>query len=214
MTNLDYTPDNLATLDWTPAELAIDVDTADLLFRDARTAQTFTDEPVGGEQLRAIYDLVKWAPTSMNIQPLRIALIASPQARERLLGHMASGNRARTVAAPMVVVLAADVDFHEELPRVMPVNPNARSLFADESRREGAAQLNTALQMGYFIIGVRAAGLAAGPMGGFDADGVSREFFPDGRHRALLVVNIGHPAEGSYRPRQPRLDYEDVVTTW
>ena len=68
--------------------------------------------------------------------------------------------------------------------------------------------------MGYFILGVRAAGLAAGPMGGFDADAVSREFFPDGRHRAMLVVNIGHPAPDAYRPRQPRLDYEDVVTVW
>ena len=79
--------------------------------------------------------------------------------------------------------------------------------------RTGAATLNTSLQIGYFIIGVRAAGLAAGPMGGFDADGVSQEFFPDGRHRALLVVNIGQPSDEAFRPRQPRLDYDEVVTT-
>jgi 3-hydroxypropanoate dehydrogenase len=76
-----------------------------------------------------------------------------------------------------------------------------------------AAHTNAVLQAGYFIVGVRAAGLVAGPMGGFDADAVSREFFPDGRHRVFLVVNLGHPAEASYRPRQPRLDFDEVVTT-
>jgi 3-hydroxypropanoate dehydrogenase len=72
---------------------------------------------------------------------------------------------------------------------------------------------NTSLQIGYFLIGVRAAGLVAGPMGGFDADGVAAEFFPDGRHRVLLVVNIGHPAQSAFRPRLPRLDFDEVVTT-
>ncbi len=214
MTDLDLTPDSLDTLDWTPTDLAVDAETADRLFRDAHTAHAFTDEPVDAEQLHAVYDLIKWAPTAMNTQPLRMALVASPDARARLATHMAEGNRAKTAAAPMVVVLAADLDFHEELPRVLPVNPKASAAFADPARRESAAQLNTALQMGYFILGVRAAGLAAGPMGGFDADAVSREFFPDGRHRAMLVVNIGHPAPDAYRPRQPRLDYADVVTVW
>ena len=71
---------------------------------------------------------------------------------------------------------------------------------------------NTSLQIGYFLIGVRAAGLVAGPMGGFDADGVATEF-PDGRHRALLVVNVGHPADSAFRARLPRLDFDEVVTT-
>ena len=53
----------------------------------------------------------------------------------------------------------------------------------------------------------------AGPMAGFDAQAVSRAFFPDGRHRVFMVVNLGHPCEESYRPRQPRLAYDEVVTT-
>lgn len=213
MTQLEISPTVLAEYDFDfDADLAIGSDVADLLFRDAHTANAFTDAPVSDAHLKAVYDLIKWGPTAMNTQPLRVALIQSGEARERLVAHMAEGNKAKTLAAPLVAVLAADLDFHDEMPKVFPVNPGAKAAFADETMRAGAATLNTSLQIGYFIIGVRAAGLAAGPMGGFDAEGVSREFFPDGRHRAMLVVNIGHPSDEGFRPRQPRLDYDEVVT--
>src|SRR3954451_14187727 len=87
----------------------------DLLFREARPANTFTDEPVTDEQVAAIYDLVRWAPTAMNMQPLRVTLVRSDDARARLLDHLAPGNRAKTGSAPLVAVLTADTDFHELL---------------------------------------------------------------------------------------------------
>lgn len=194
--------------------LVLDSAAQDLLFRQARTANAFSAEPVTDEQVRAIYDLVKYAPTAFNQQPLRIVLIRSDQARERLLGHMSEGNRPKTAAAPLVAVLAADYEFHEELPTQYPRFPQAKELlFAERPVREKSAALNAALQIGYFIIGVRAAGLAAGPMTGFDADGLTKEFFPDGEHRVMAVVNVGRPGEKAYHPRHPRLDYDEVVTT-
>jgi 3-hydroxypropanoate dehydrogenase len=42
-----------------------------LLFTEARTANTFSDRPVTGEQLREIYELMKWGPTWSNTLPLR-----------------------------------------------------------------------------------------------------------------------------------------------
>ena len=214
MTDLDISPADLAAFEADfDRPLAISPRVQDLLFRDARTGYAFTDEPVTDDEMRAIYDLIKWAPTSMNSQPLRIVLIRTPEARARLLGHVSEGNKAKTASAPLVAVLAADLDFHEELPKIFPVNPGARNGFANEERRERAAVFNASLQIGYFLIGVRAAGLVAGPMGGFDADGVAAEFFPDGRHKALLVVNIGHPADSAFRPRLPRLDFDEVVAT-
>ena len=214
MTDLDLSPADLAAFEADfDRPLAISPQVQDLLFRDARTGYAFTDEPVSDDEMRAIYDLIKWAPTAMNSQPLRIVLIRTPEARARLLGHVSEGNKAKTSSAPLVAVLAADLDFHEELPKIFPVNPGARNGFANEERRERAAVFNTSLQIGYFLIGVRAAGLVAGPMGGFDADGVAAEFFPDGRHKALLVVNIGHPADSAFRPRLPRLEFDEVVAT-
>lgn len=198
----------------TQDHIALSDDVQDLLFREARTANTFTDEPVTDEQMRAVYDLVKWAPTSMNIQPLRVVLVRSPEARARLLEHMSPGNKAKTESAPLVAILAADVDFHDELPRVFPHKPDARDQFArNPAGREHMARFNATIQVGYFILGVRAAGLAAGPMTGFDAGGVNADFFPDGTHKALAVINIGQPGENAWFSRNPRLDYDEVVTT-
>jgi len=193
--------------------LVLDPAAQDLLFREARTANTFTDEPVTDEQVQAIYDLVKYGPTAFNQTPLRITLVRSPEARERLVKHMAEGNQPKTATAPLVAILAADNEFHEELPELLPHFPQAKDLFFSErSAREGAASLNAALQAAYFIIGVRAAGLAAGPMTGLDFEGVRKEFLDDD-HTPLMVVNIGKPGEGAWFPRSPRLDIDEVITT-
>jgi 3-hydroxypropanoate dehydrogenase len=193
--------------------LALAPEAQELLFTGARTANTFSTEPVTEEQIRSVYDLIKYAPTAMNGQPLRVVLVRSDEARERLVTQMAAGNKAKTAAAPLVAILAADVDFHDELHRTFPHFAGARDLFVDdEAGRTETAVHNGFLQVAYFILGVRAAGLAAGPMAGFDALGVEKEFFTDGRHKVLAVVNIGQPGEAAWSDRLPRLEYDDVVT--
>ncbi|MEU4777250.1 malonic semialdehyde reductase [Micromonospora sp. NPDC023633] len=183
-----------------------------LLFTDARTANTFTDEPVTDEQLQAIFELAKFPPTAANTQPLRILYVRAGEARTRLVAHMNEGNQAKTASAPMVAVLAADTDFHEFIPQVFPIRPQMRdSLAGNPDARERMARFNATLQIGYYLLAVRAAGLAAGPMAGFDADAVDREFFADSTWKTLLVVNIGRPGENAWFPRLPRLDYTDVV---
>ncbi|MFD6886885.1 malonic semialdehyde reductase [Streptomyces sp. NPDC059957] len=193
--------------------LVLDAAAQDLLFREARTANTFSDEPVTEEQVQAIYDLVKFGPTAFNQTPLRITLVRSPEARERLVKHMSEGNQAKTSAAPLVAILSADNEFHEELPQLLPHFPQAKDVFFSERPlREQSALLNSALQAAYFIIGVRAAGLAAGPMTGVDPAGVEKEFL-DADHTLLMVVNIGKPGEDAWFARSPRLEFDQVVTT-
>lgn len=193
--------------------LVLDPAAQDLLFREARTANAFTDEPVTDEQVQAIYDLVKYGPTAFNQTPLRVVLVRSAEARERLVPHLSEGNRAKTAAAPLVAILAADNEFHEELPNLFPAFPQAKdAFFAERPVRERSAGLNAALQAAYFIVGVRAAGLAAGPMTGFDPEGVRKEFLDDD-HTPLMIVNIGKPGENASYPRAPRLAYDEVVTT-
>jgi 3-hydroxypropanoate dehydrogenase len=178
------------------------------LFEAARTANAFSDQPVSEEELRAIYDMVKWGPTAMNSQPLRIAWVTTPEAHARLVPLMSPGNQAKSAQAPVVALVAVDLDFHEHLGSTFPHNPNAKDAFADDDVRHGIAQMNGAIQLGYLIVAVRAAGLAAGPMTGLDRAAVAEEFFPGGRHLVLAAVNIGHPAEDAYRPRNPRLPFE------
>ena len=192
---------------------ALDDAAADLLFREARTAYRFTNEPVTPEQVERLHDLLRHPPTAMNTQPLRVVLVSTPEAKERLLPYLGEGNRAKAASAPLVAILAADTDFHETLPRLLPHAPGAKDMFADDARREQAARFNATLQAGYFLLAVRAVGLDAGPMGGFDAAGVDRDLLGDGSLRSLLVVNIGHVAEDGTFPRSPRLDRDEVFIT-
>ncbi|MFC9967428.1 malonic semialdehyde reductase [Nocardia ignorata] len=193
--------------------LALDAAAQDMLFRAARTANTFTDEPVTDEQFRAVYELVKFGPTSMNQQPLRGVLVRSDGAKSKLVEAMTDRNKDKTARAPLTVVVAADLDFHDELPKLVPFMKNPQNVFADPAVREPSATFNAALQVAYLIVGIRAAGLAAGPMVGFDSDAVRREFFPDGRHVPLCVINIGKPGPDAWMGRLPRLEYDEVFAT-
>jgi 3-hydroxypropanoate dehydrogenase len=183
-----------------------------LLFTEARTANTFSDEPVTDAELAAIWDLAKWGPSSANTQPLRVLYVHTGEARERLVKHMFENNAPKTATAPATAVLAIDSSFHEHIPTLLPFRPEMREVLEENPElREGLGQFNAALQAGYFIISVRAHGLAAGPMGGFDKPGMDAEFFPDGRWKSILVVNIGHPGENPWMGRLPRLGQEDVI---
>ncbi|MGC3955619.1 MAG: malonic semialdehyde reductase [Propionicimonas sp.] len=182
------------------------------IFTDAHTAYRFTDEPVSDEQLQAIYHLTKFAPTAMNSQPLRITFVRSDEAKQRLLPLLNPGNRAKSASAPVIAILAADTDFHDHLPRIAPQNQGAREHLAgnDDARARMAAN-NAWLQAGAFILAVRATGLDAGPMGGFDADGVDAEFFPGTGLRSFLVVNLGVGATDGFFPRNPRLEFDEAA---
>src|ERR1700722_9908783 len=183
-----------------------------LLFTDARTANTFAPTPVTDAELSDIWELAKWAPTAANSQPLRVLYVRTPEGRERLVEHMADGNKAKTLSAPAVAVLAVDTRFHEHIPTLLPFRPELRDVFeANEEMRAGTGTFNATLQAGYFILAVRAQGLAAGPMAGFDAAGIDADFFPDGRWHSILVVNIGHPGTDPWFDRLPRLDHEDTL---
>lgn len=182
------------------------------LFTSARTANTWTDTPVTDEELASIWELAKWAPTSANIQPLRVLYVRPGEGRRRLVTHMNDGNKAKTQAAPAVAVLALDTRFHEHIPAVFPHRPELKDVYeANEAMRENGGRLNATLQAGYFILAIRAHGLAAGPMTGFDSAGLDADFFPDGRFKSFIVVNIGHPGESAWMQRLPRLDHEDVI---
>ena len=202
---------SLDDLDFTPTGLAVGDDVADLLFREARSVNTFADGEVTDEQIHAVYDLVRWGPTMMNTVPLRLLLVRTPEARERLAAHMAEGNRARVLGAPLTIVAAADPNFHEHLDVLLPHLPGARDRFPDAAAREAIARSSAMLQIGYLIVGLRAAGLHVGPMSGMDASGIDGEFFGASGWKSLVVLNVGTPAgpEAS-RPRAPRLEFAQV----
>lgn len=209
------------TLSPSETALVLDEQTADLLFREARTVNTFSADEITDAQLAAVYDLVRWGPTAMNTSPMRVLVVRSPEGRARLAAHMAGGNRAKTERAPLSLVVATDVDFHEHMGRLAPhMAAVAEGLAGAPEARAAMARDNAFLQAGYLIVGLRAAGLHAGPMGGFDAAALDADLLAGTSWRSVLVINVGQaPAEhddlstpATY-PRQTRLDFTEVART-
>jgi 3-hydroxypropanoate dehydrogenase len=181
----------------------------DQAFRLARTFNKFRPEPVSEETLRRLYELLKWGPTSMNAQPGRFVFLRSAQARQRLEPALSAGNRDKTLAAPVVVIVATDTRFHEFLPEQFPAFPGGRALFeGNAALSEATAARSGTLQGAYLILAARMLGLDCGPMSGFDAAKVDAEFFPDGRWKANFLVNLGYGDASGNHPRGPRLPFE------
>ena len=203
---------DLSALDFTPGELAVSAQVADLLFRDAHSVNTFTDTDVPDAQVQEAYELLRWGPTALNTVPLRLLLVRTPEAKARLAAHMSPGNRDRVLAAPLSIVAAADVNFHEHLGTLVPHMPNAREMFAEDAvAREAMARTSALIQVGYLIVSLRATGLHAGPMGGMDAASIDAGFFGENGWKSLLVVNVGTPSgPDAARPRAPRLEFDQV----
>lgn len=185
----------------------------DLLLRDARTVNTFTDEHVDPAEIEAAYGDLRWGPTAMNISPLRLAVIPRGAARERLATHLAEANRAKTLAAPLTVVAAADPAFHTHLATLAPHRSGlADSLEGNLEQRRSMARTNGLIQVGYLIVTLRARGLQVGPLGGFDAAGVDADLLVDRGWQSLLVLNVGRAAaDGGTHPRAERLAAADAV---
>ncbi|HSD36986.1 MAG TPA: malonic semialdehyde reductase [Rhodocyclaceae bacterium] len=183
----------------------------DLAFRNARTFNKFSDKPVTDETLHAIFDLMKWGPTSLNSQAGRFVFLRSKESRERLRPALSAGNLDKTMAAPVTVIVAIDNQFYEHLPTLFPAY-DARPMFLSKPElAEKTGFRDGTLQGAYFIIAARMLGLDCGPMAGFDADKVNAEFFADGKWRANFLINLGYgDATGNY-PRNPRLSFEQAT---
>lgn len=197
----------------------------DLLFREARTHSAWLDKPVGDETLRALYDLMKWAPTSANTNPARILFLRTSEAKQRLLPALAEGNIEKTMSAPVTAIIAYDLHFYDKLPKLFPAKPAYRENFLNDPQLvEVTARRNSSLQGGYFILAARALGLDCGPMSGFDNAKVDQEFFNCGKEldpgqqdfftaghlRSNFLCNLGYGDASRLFPRQPRLDFDEA----
>jgi 3-hydroxypropanoate dehydrogenase len=199
----------------------------DLIFRNARSHSAWLDKPVSDDQLRDLYDTMKWGPTSANASPARFVFIRSKQAKERLRPTLAPGNVEKTMAAPVTVIVAYDLKFYEKLPRLFPHSPSMRQLFASNPQLvEMTAQRNSTLQGAYLIIAARALGIDCGPLSGFDnamldreffdagreCEDCDQEFFPEGHVKSNFLVNLGYGDPTKLQARHPRLEFGEACT--
>jgi 3-hydroxypropanoate dehydrogenase len=182
----------------------------DLLFREARTHNSWADEPVSDTILHAVYELAKMGPTSANCSPMRVVFVKSREAKERLKPALSVGNLEKTMKAPVTAILAYDLGFHEHLPRLFP-HDDARSWFAGKPELiKTTAFRNGTLQGAYLMLAARALGLDCGPMSGFDNAKVDAEFFPESSVRSNFLCNLGHGDPSGLFPRSPRFAFDEA----
>jgi len=181
----------------------------DLLFRNARTYNGYIDRPVTEDQLHAIWDLMKFGPTSANMLPARIIWCVSRESKDRLAALASGTNGPKIQAAPVTAIIGMDLEFYEHLPRLFP-HADARSWFAGNDKLiEVSAFRNSSLQGGYFIMAARALGLDTGPMSGFDNDAVDAAFFAGSKVKSNFICTVGYGDPATIFDRSPRPDFGD-----
>lgn len=185
----------------------------DLLFRQARTHNGWQQKPVTEVTLRALHDLMRLPPTSMNCSPARVIFVTTDAARARLIPALSEGNQAKTRAAPVTAIIGQDLEFWRKLPELFPHNQNAgKSFSANKPKADETAFRNASLQGAYLILAARALGLDCGPMSGFDAEMVNDAFFAGTTVRVNFLCNLGYGDAAALRPRGPRPDFDDVCS--
>jgi 3-hydroxypropanoate dehydrogenase len=182
----------------------------DRVFREARTFNHYLDKPVETDTLRAIWDLVKWGPTSANQEPLRIIWCVSPEAKSKLAALTSGLNPPKVEAAPVVAILGMDMEFYERLPQLFP-HADARSWFVGNERLIGDNALrNSSLMAAYLIVAARMLGLDVGPMSGIDAPAIDAAFFDGTTYRTNFITTLGYGDRETLHARLPRLTFEDA----
>lgn len=183
---------------------ALDDRALNQLFLEARTHTHWLDKPVSDAQLRQLYELAVQGPTAANSQPARFVFVRSAAAKARLKPHLSPGNVDKTMQAPVTVIVGADHAFYEHLHAFYP-HANARSWYEGNAPLiQMTALRNSSLQGAYLILAARALGLDTGPMSGFDAEGVDREFFAGTTVKSNFLINLGYGDAAQLHPRNPR----------
>ena len=184
--------------------------TLDRLFHTARTRNAWTDRPVTEQQLRELYDLAKFGPTSANCCPARFVWVRSAEAKGKLAALAAPTNAPKILAAPATVIVGYDLDFAEQMQKLFPARgQQMQAYFSDPSVAQITAFRNSSLQGAYLIIAARALGLDCGPMSGFNNEAVDSEFFAGTRIKSNFICSIGYGSEENLFPRNPRLTFEE-----
>jgi 3-hydroxypropanoate dehydrogenase len=182
----------------------------DRLFRTARTRNAWTDRPVTEQQVRELYDLLKFGPTSSNCCPARFVWIRSADGKQKLAALASPGNSPKILAAPVTVIVGYDLDFAEQMPKLFPARgKQMQEYFSDPLVAQTTAFRNSSLQGAYLIIAARALGLDCGPMSGFNNDAVDSEFFGGSRIKSNFICSIGYGSDQNLFPRNPRLSFEE-----
>ncbi len=181
------------------------------LFSEARTYSSWLTKEVSDQDLKAIYELMKWGPTSANLCPARILFLRNGPQKEQFISCLSPTNVDKVRGAPVTAIIAQDPLFYNQVEKLFPQAPAFREMFAsNQVLAESTAFRNSSLQGAYFILAARALGFDCGPMSGFDNEKVDALFFSENGWKSNFICNIGYGDNTKLFPRLPRLSFDEA----
>jgi len=189
---------------------ALEAAALDTLFREARSYNRWSPEPVPNETLHALYELLKFGPTSANCCPARFVFVVGAAARATLVGCVSPANVVKVEQAPVTVIIGMDEKFYDKIPLLFPHKPQIAEAFKDPAVGRVHMMRNASLQGAYLILAARSLGLDCGPMSGFDNAKVDAAFFGGTSVKSNFISALGTGTTEMLFPRGPRLPFDEA----
>ena len=188
---------------------ALDGAALDVLFREARSYNRWSQAAVSTETLHALYELLKFGPTSANCCPARFVFVTTAAAKAKLVACLSPGNVVKVEQAPVTVIIGMDEKFYEKVPKLFPQRPQIADMFKGPA---GPVHMmrNATLQGAYLILAARSLGLDCGPMSGFDNAKLDQAFFAGSSIKSNFICALGTGTTEELYPRNPRLSFEEA----
>ena len=178
---------------------------------EGRSHKFFSDEPVAEDQLRALYDLAKFAPSASNGCPMRITFVTSAEGKEKVLQASMPGNVEKIRSAPVTVIIAYDMVFYDKYHKLAPqMDSPPKEASLPEIALEKIALRSSSLQAGFLMVAARSLGLDCGPMSGFKNNVIDELFYSGTTWRSNFLINLGYGNGEGLRPRAARLDFVEA----
>lgn len=174
-------------------------------------------------EIKELVRLATRAPSAYNLQNWRFIAAQSPQVKARL--RSVAFGQPKVSDAAVTFIICGVLPDHAALPErllsfveagFMPAHvasgwqEGARSQYADPQAARDEAVRSAIFGAATLIQAAEAMGLASGPMSGFDAEGVAREFNLTQNEVPVLLVAIGRAAPGNW-PQKPRRPLAEVL---
>ena len=162
---------------------------ADLIARRWSPRAIDPDQPVSREQILALLEAARWAPSCFGDQPWRYLLwdrFRDAAAWQQAFECLAEGNQGWVKNAPLLLLSIATPNFGHNN------KPNRWAQYDT-----GAASENLCLQ-------ATALGLVAHQMGGFDPEQAITRFNIPADHVCMAMIAVGHPASAEALPEPLR----------
>ncbi len=198
------------------------------LYNERRSVNFFDKtKKFNRETLKEIIDLATLAPSAYNLQPWRIIVAESNDAKEKLTKLAFNQEKIKDAAYTLIIIgnknawdnnnpvweeMVQSVGGNQEM--VDGAKQSAAFLYgSDETRKVKFAESNASLLAMSIMIAAKEYGIDSHPMSGMDFDGIHKEFGLLEHESLVMLITLGYRDESKdLYPRRARLDFEQITT--